>query len=205
MKCRFCGRELPAASRFCRYCGHELGKPDEPAGGERTPEGAASSEREPPAARSGTGRTVLMIFLGLIALAASLAAILIYGQLRSANEQLSDMAALSAAAEEYSKVLDFLSSDNAGYASDEFRASRSVLVLSAGGASGEFTLVTDYDEGVSVSLTRDGGSASLEYAEDSWGYSVNMIVTPVSKGITKATFSNDLNDESFSVLIIVTE
>lgn len=99
----------------------------------------------------------------------------------------------------------FLTGSNAGYASDQFYASKSVLILSLTGEAQSFSLTTGFSGNGKYSLRTSNNSASVSFTEDSWHGSTTIRVAPRSTGATFITFSNNLNSQTFRVLVIVTD
>lgn len=96
--------------------------------------------------------------------------------------------------------------DNIGYSSDTFHADKAIIVLSEDDYYAGITLTVAFDQAATVSLSVDGSSADVNFDEDTWeGDTTTLSVEPLERGVTLATFTNDINSESFSVIIIVTE
>ena len=101
-------------------------------------------------------------------------------------------------------------SENAvnGFASEEFRVDRPVVIMRVYDDFVPVELTTAYDVGITVSWygeSPDGGSTdtTLEFTEDSWSDSTTFNVIPGARGLTVFTFSNDLNDETFQMAVLV--
>ena len=103
------------------------------------------------------------------------------------------------------EIAEFIDDYDAGYATDYFRASEALIVTTTADYLESFTLYTEYNLGMTVSYETEGSSATLEFAEDTWGSSVELYVYPQSPGITIFTLSNDLYYDSFRVMVVVTE
>lgn len=103
------------------------------------------------------------------------------------------------------EIAEFIDDYDAGYATDYFRASEALIVTTTADYLESFTLYTEYNLGMTVSYETEGSSATLEFAEDTWGSSVELYVYPQSPGITVFTLSNDLYYDSFRVMVVVTE
>lgn len=103
------------------------------------------------------------------------------------------------------EIAEFIDDYDAGYATDYFRASEALIVTTTADYLESFTLYTEYNLGMTVSYETEGSSATLEFAEDTWGSSVDLYVYPQSPGITIFTLSNDLYYDSFRVMVVVTE
>lgn len=96
--------------------------------------------------------------------------------------------------------------NNIGYASDAFHTDKAVIVLSEDDYDETLTLTLAVDTAVTVSYNLEGSSADVSFDEDTWeGDTTTLTVSPLEKGITLLTLSNDLNSETVSVIIIVTD
>ena len=106
-------------------------------------------------------------------------------------------------ADNYDLIYNFLLKSDAGYASDQFFASKSVLVLNRAGGDQTFFLTTGFSGGGQISFSTSGTSAAVSFTEDSWHDRTPIRVSPKSTGATYITFSNTLNSQTFRVLGIV--
>ncbi len=96
--------------------------------------------------------------------------------------------------------------NNIGYASDAFHTDKAVIVLSEDDYDETLTLTLAVDTAVTVSYNLEGSSADVSFDEDTWeGDTTTLTISPLEKGVTLLTFSNDLNSETVSVIIIVTD
>jgi cell division protein FtsB len=117
--------------------------------------------------------------------------------LRAQNDNYSQIAA------DFRRICGFFSSGGAGFASASFKASESVICMSVNDLWKPFTLTTDFGKSATISVQYEGVSATAEFTEERWGSSTTVNVYPSRKGTTVATYTNNLNDQKFSVLIIV--
>lgn len=116
-----------------------------------------------------------------------------------------EMSSLRTRSDWLDEIAEFIDDYDAGYATDYFRASEALIVTTTADYLESFTLYTEYNLGMTVSYETEGSSATLEFAEDTWGSSVELYVYPQSPGITIFTLSNDLYYDSFRVMVVVTE
>ena len=116
-----------------------------------------------------------------------------------------EMSSLRTRSDWLDEIAEFIDDYDAGYATDYFRASEALIVTTTADYLESFTLYTGYNLGMTVSYETEGSSATLEFAEDTWGDSVELYVYPQSPGITIFTLSNDLYYDSFRVMVVVTE
>ncbi len=105
----------------------------------------------------------------------------------------------------FDKICDELSYGNVGYASDNFRASESVIVVSKNETGKKFILTAHWSGGGTVSTNYSGSSATVSFDQNNWTTSVSMKVNPVSEGVTVVNFSNNKDSKTFKVIIVVTE
>lgn len=126
--------------------------------------------------------------------------------LRKQNDSLNATADQYHAKAEYFDLLqDALSSGNLGYASSNFRASKSVFFLSADSDPVSFTLTAHWSGGGTVDMDQPFESAFVEFDNDSWSTSTSMTITPFESGVDIVTFSNDIDSRTFSIVIVVTD
>ena len=102
-------------------------------------------------------------------------------------------------------IICSLNNANIGYISNEFRVTKGTVVLSKDDMGKQITLTTDWWDGATISTSYEGTSAELDFDNNSWYEKTTMTIVPHHEGVTIVTFSNDLNSESFKVLLIVTE
>ncbi len=114
-------------------------------------------------------------------------------------------AALSAKAERYDAVVSFFSEDTPHVGSDRFYADTPVVVLSMKDESATFGITANFLRQASVAYSAGTDVAVFEWTEESWKKNTDIRVTPKAPGTTVITFTNDLNDATFQVLVIVTE
>ena len=105
----------------------------------------------------------------------------------------------------YKSDFKLMTQGNVGYASSNFKADKSVIVLSKGETK-KFTLTANWSNGGTVSVDYSHRLvAFVSFDNDSWYTSTKMTVDPVRTGSTVVTFSNNVNSQTFKILIIVTE
>lgn len=120
------------------------------------------------------------------------------------DEQSADAADLRVKADYLDAIEDFLDMyGGGGYYSQQFHADRGIIIAGLYDYV-DMTLVTDYEDGATVSFTTDGSSAEMEFSEDSWsGASTTMYIYPQEPGITYFTFSTEEHSGTFTVMVIV--
>jgi uncharacterized coiled-coil protein SlyX len=95
---------------------------------------------------------------------------------------------------------------NVGAASDRFRVSKGCIVMKKSASPINVTLTAEFNAHVTVTTNRSGSSADMTFNQSSWsGTTTTLKVTPRSVGITTVTFTNNLDNQTFTVIIIVTE
>ena len=115
------------------------------------------------------------------------------------------ISSLSKKANLYDFICMELSSGDYGYAANNFNASESVIVLRKNEAGRKFTLTANWTSGGTVQYYRSGTSADISFDSNSWQTSTTMTVLPLTEGITKFTFRNNIDANEFKVMIIVTD
>ena len=110
-------------------------------------------------------------------------------------------------AESYDDLISALSTGNLGYAANNFKSSESVIVVSQNQNNRKFTLTANWSNGgtVSTSYSPSFPSAYVSFDNDEWNTSTTMTIEPFRTGITTVTFSNDVDNKTFKVVIIVTD
>ena len=112
-------------------------------------------------------------------------------------------------AEELEWLIDEIDCYNLGYASDHFYSDESVIVVQRHEMDRQFYLTAHWYDGGLVELDYDSfdnlPSAEVDFDQDTWNRYTSMTITPHRTGITSVTFSNDVDRETFKVVIIVVE
>lgn len=117
--------------------------------------------------------------------------------------ELETASAYKKKAQYYDDILAALRTGSIGRASNSFSTSDSVILVNKATKDRKFTLKTTWRQGATISVDYLGSSATVSFDKSSWYDSTTLTVVPKSEGITAVTFSNDLNADTFSVLIIV--
>lgn len=119
-------------------------------------------------------------------------------------EKNDEMKSLQSKANYYDDILKALRTGSIGRASASFSASDSVILMNKNTTDRKFTLYTTWTEGGgTISVDHAGTSAVVSFDNNTWYDSTTLTVIPKQEGITAVTFSNDLNPDTFTVLIIV--
>lgn len=108
-------------------------------------------------------------------------------------------------AENYDTLISAIKYGKLGYASSNFQSSESVIVVGRNEKNREFTLTAYWSNGGNVSVDYDTylPAAYVDFDQNSWSISTKMTIEPRHSGITVVTFSNDVNRQTFDVIIIV--
>lgn len=108
-------------------------------------------------------------------------------------------------AEKYKSIVQAVKQGNLGYAASNFHSSESIIVVGENEKNRKFTLTANWSNGGTVSIDYDSlrPSAYVDFDQDEWSTSTKMSVTPSKAGVTVVTFSNDVNRQSFNMIIIV--
>lgn len=121
------------------------------------------------------------------------------------SSQKKTISSLRYKAEYFDIICKEVSSGNIGYATNNFKASESIIVVGKNEKNRKFTLTASWSGGGTVSVDYSSYSATVSFDSDSWLTSTKMTVVPWSGGVSAVTFSNDVDLKSFKVLIIVTD
>ena len=108
----------------------------------------------------------------------------------------------------YDNLISALNKSNLGYASNNFHSSEGVIVVSKNQKNRKFTLTAHWPNGGTVTTDyypRLLNSADVSFDNDNWSTSTSMTINPNREGITTVTFSNDIDNRTFDVVIVVTE
>lgn len=126
--------------------------------------------------------------------------------LSASNTILRDtLSSTSQKADYYDFICLELGSGEYGYASDNFNASESVIVLGGNEVGRKFTLTANWPSGGTVQYFRSGTSANISFDSQSWQTSTTMTVSPVREGITTFRFWNSVDSNEFKLMVIVTD
>lgn len=120
------------------------------------------------------------------------------------DSQKSKISSLEKKASYYDAIIRGMQFGNTGYASSNFFASDSVIVVSKNEVNRKFKLTANWSNGGTVYVDYSSNAAVVSFDNDEWSTSTQMTVHPLSEGVTIATFSNSVNSKTFKVLIIVT-
>lgn len=105
----------------------------------------------------------------------------------------------------FDDILEEMCYGRAGYGSDNFFVSDSVIVVKKSNTNYKINLTAYWSESGSVEVSYSSSCAKLSFDYEEWYRSTTLTVQPMSKGVTVATFSNSVDFKTFKVLIIVTE
>ena len=97
----------------------------------------------------------------------------------------------------------FADESNPGGSSDIFKVSQPLMVLHKSSGQRRFVLTTDFDAGSIISMETAGDAADVAFTESSWGTATDMTVTPQHAGVVWASFTNDSNAYTITMLIVV--
>ncbi len=125
-------------------------------------------------------------------------------QKRTVSSQKGKISSLEEKSSYYDTICKELSNGNIGYASNNFMASESIIVVDENETNRKFTLTANWPNSGHVSVSYSGYAARVSFDNDSWKTSTKMTVEPNHEGVTVATFSNDVDSKTFKIIIIVT-
>ena len=130
-------------------------------------------------------------------------------QIKNKNTEITNLknkvSSMESAVENYETIVNAVKYDNLGYAASNFQSSESVIVVSQNEKSRKFILTANWSNGGNVSVDYDSyfPSAYVDFDQNSWTTSTKMTIEPRHSGVTVVTFSNDVNRQTFDVIIIV--
>lgn len=124
-------------------------------------------------------------------------------QTSTISSQKSKIDLLDKKSDYYDTICRELSYGNVGYASNNFRVSEGVILIDKDEKDRKFTLTTSWSGSGKVSVSYSGYSAKVSFDNESWNNSTKMTVEPKMAGITVVKFSNDVNSQTFKMIIIV--
>ena len=106
-------------------------------------------------------------------------------------------------------ISEFSKAENIGFASDNFKAERGIIVVSLSDNPQEFMLTAHLENGGSVLCSYDSTlsypPATVSFESDSSSTPTAVTVHPNYEGIVTITFSNNVNSDAFKILVIVTK
>ena len=213
MLCNNCGSTIPDDSVFCQKCGNTIIKNDV-------------------GKTNAIGRKNVIIICICLVIIALLVGLNIFQfivnkdkltefeTLKETNTSLEDendelnstIASLQAELEKceadassYDDLINTIKYSTLGYASNNFHTDESIILVNKNDKNYTFNLTAYWSDGGNVSIDYDsfGPAAYVDFAQNSWNESTKMIVEPMHSGMTVVTFSNDVNWQTFDVIIIV--
>ena len=113
--------------------------------------------------------------------------------------------ALTKDSKAYDAIVSGMGSGKAGYGADNFYVNDSVVVVKKGDNSQKIKLTAQWDSGATVTISYSSSAAKLSFDTDGWERDTMLSVKPNAPGVTIATFTNSADNNTFQVLIIVTE
>lgn len=121
------------------------------------------------------------------------------------NSQKKTIANLKPKADNYDDICLSLKYGNIGFAAYNFKSDESVIVVRKNEKDRKFTLTANWTSYGYVDVSYSSYAATVSFDKDSWSTSTKMTVNPHSVGATVVTFSNTVNNDTFKILIIVTD
>lgn len=130
-------------------------------------------------------------------------------QIKSKNSEITilknNVSALEDDAGNYDAIIDAIKNGNLGYAAYNFQSSESIIVVGRNEKNRKFTLTANWPNGGTVSVDYDiyFPAAYVHFNQDNWNTSTTMTIEPNHTGVAIVTFSNDVNTQTFDVIIVV--
>ena len=125
-------------------------------------------------------------------------------QSETINAQKTTITGLEDAAAFYDEILHRAEGEDFGYAAENFFVDTGLIVLGKDDTY-RFSLTANWPEGGTVYVDYSSSAAVLNFDDSEWSTSTTMTVYPYSEGVCMATFSNSVDDMTFSVMILVTD
>ena len=119
------------------------------------------------------------------------------------SEQKSTIYSLEEKADYFDDICKEYRSSNIGYAANNFKSNESIIFLSKNETDRKFTLTANWPNGGLVDIEYSGNSAYVSFDSETWSTSTKMSIIPRREGVTGVTFSNDVDSNTFKVIIVV--
>ena len=102
-------------------------------------------------------------------------------------------------------IKDFLDEDNAGFATNSFKADVPIVFLKRNDEPRRIYITGNYQTTYHVDIS--GDAVATEWSNEKWfvGEKTYIKLIIKEKGISRLTFSNEYNSKTFDVLVIVIE
>lgn len=211
---------MPDDSVFCQYCGAHIEADTQNCLSESvsidvaTPPDLSSQKCSRRRIQNLKVPKFLFPLLSVIFFVSTIAALIWGIQTTSALEtQLAQKSAkvdqLQETTSMYHTLKDALTSGTYGYASNNFRVDEGIVVLDKNDPCKFITLTANFGTYVTISTDRAGSGADISFTEDEWyGSTTSLRVERKTNEscartlVTKVTFSNNVNKQTFCVLVV---
>ena len=209
--CGKCGRTNPADSEFCQYCGSKIENKFFKIIPEGNPQKAKILE-------SDKTTNILENAVIIACIVVSIALCFCLLTMKSQKEEITTLNSTVSQYEskyekakqesndnyqKYHSIINFLRSPDAGYASSNYYASDSIVVLNKNGFAKDVYITCKYYN-TSIYFNNADTSVVLPTWSNSWnGNTISISFSPVLTGTSIVKFTNDYNNESFRVMVIV--
>ena len=205
--CTSCGKANPEDSEFCQYCGKKIVIVEELKNIAPAEKGADKSNSSK-LFKIACCIIAVLLFLNIYQYSMYFSISEEFEKTRHTAEfyetRYKDLQKTSSEyRSKYYEIINIIKSWDAGYASSNYYASDSIVVLNKNGGSKSVTITCKY-----YNTTIYSSNSNRFVANDSWsynwnGYSTSITFSPVDIGTSIITFTNDYNSDSFRIMVIV--
>lgn len=105
----------------------------------------------------------------------------------------------------FNDICDYLNSGNIGYAASNFCVDESVVLIHRDDGLHKTKLTAYWNNGGTVSFIPIGSCATIDFEDETWRTSTNLLITPSNNGVMEVIFYNDIDDNDFKMIIIVVD
>lgn len=130
-------------------------------------------------------------------------------QIETAQKETEDLKGSLALAQyyvdKYNIIVESMKKGALGFAANNFKTNESIVVIDSNDKNKKITLTANWPKGGSVSVKYDSlyPTATIAFDQVEWKTSTKLSIIPNYLGVSVATFSNDVNNQTFDIILIV--